>query len=114
MELGPRDIISRAMITEFDAGRGFEGPHGKYMNLDVRHLGEEVIDRKLPFMRELGREFVGIDTVNEPTPVLPVMHYIMCGVDADISAATPLLGLSPAPHSTPLSPIAVTPLTSHP
>jgi succinate dehydrogenase/fumarate reductase flavoprotein subunit len=55
MELGPRDIISRAMITEFDAGRGFEGPHGKYMHLDVRHLGEKTIDRKLPFMRELGR-----------------------------------------------------------
>ncbi|HXD81177.1 MAG TPA: FAD-binding protein, partial [Candidatus Acidoferrum sp.] len=71
----------------------FEGPHGKYMNLDVRHLGEEAIDRKLPFMRELGREFVGIDIVNEPIPVRPVQHYMMGGVDADISGATPLLGL---------------------
>jgi fumarate reductase flavoprotein subunit len=93
MELGPRDIISRAMITEFDAGRGFEGPHGKYMHLDVRHLGEEVIDRKLPFMRELGREFVGIDIVHDPIPVRPVQHYMMGGVDADISGATPVLGL---------------------
>ncbi len=93
MELGPRDIISRAMVTEFEAGRGFEGPHGKYMNLDVRHLGEEVIDRKLPFMRELGREFVGIDIVNEPIPVRPVQHYMMGGVDADISGATPMPGL---------------------
>src|SRR5258706_8476321 len=93
MELGPRDIISRAMVTEFEAGRGFEGPHGKYMNLDVRHLGEEVIDRKLPFMRELGREFVGIDIVHEPIPVRPVQHYMMGGVDADISGVTPMLGL---------------------
>ncbi len=93
MELGPRDIISRAMTTEFEEGRGFEGPHGKYMNLDVRHLGEEVIDRKLPFMRELGREFVGIDIVTEPIPVRPVMHYMMGGVDADISGATPIPGL---------------------
>ena len=93
MELGPRDIISRAMVTEFEAGRGFEGPHGKYMNLDVRHLGEEVIDRKLPFMRELGREFVGIDIVHDPIPVRPVQHYMMGGVDADISGATPLAGL---------------------
>src|SRR6202171_5744412 len=93
MELGPRDIISRAMVTEFEAGRGFEGPHGKYMHLDVRHLGEEGIDRKLPFMRELGREFVGIDIVREPIPVRPVQHYMMGGVDADISGATPLLGL---------------------
>ena len=93
MELGPRDIISRAMITEFDAGRGFEGPHGKYMHLDVRHLGEATIDRKLPFMRELGREFVGIDIVKDPIPVRPVMHYMMGGVDADISGATPMTGL---------------------
>jgi fumarate reductase flavoprotein subunit len=93
MELGPRDIISRAMITEFEAGRGFEGPHGKYMHLDVRHLGEAVIDRKLPFMRELGREFVGIDIVHDPIPVRPVMHYMMGGVDANISGVTPLAGL---------------------
>src|SRR5438309_11467817 len=93
MELGPRDIISRAMTTEFEEGRGFEGPHGKYMHLDVRHLGEEVIDRKLPFMRELGREFVGIDIVKDPIPVRPVQHYMMGGVDADISGATPMVGL---------------------
>ena len=93
MELGPRDIISRAMITEFEEGRGFEGPHGKYMHLDVRHLGEATIDRKLPFMRELGREFVGIDIVRDPIPVRPVQHYMMGGVDADISGLTPLAGL---------------------
>jgi fumarate reductase flavoprotein subunit len=93
MELGPRDIISRAMVTEFEAGRGFEGPHGRFMHLDVRHLGEEKIDAKLPFMRELGREFVGIDIVKDPIPVRPVMHYMMGGVDADISGATPIAGL---------------------
>src|SRR5437667_2358258 len=93
MELGPRDIISRAMTTEFEEGRGFEGPHGKYMHLDVRHLGEATIDRRLPFMRELGREFVGIDIVKDPIPVRPVMHYMMGGVDADISGATHMKGL---------------------
>jgi fumarate reductase flavoprotein subunit len=93
MELGPRDIISRAMVTEFEEGRGFEGPHGKYMHLDVRHLGEAAIDRKLPFMRELGREYVGIDIVHDPIPVRPVQHYMMGGVDADISGLTPLTGL---------------------
>src|SRR5438309_1886020 len=80
MELGPRDIISRAMITEFEAGRGFDGPHGKYMHLDVRHLGEKMIDRKLPFMRELGREFVGIDIVTDPIPVRPVQHHMLGGL----------------------------------
>ena len=81
------------MTTEFEEGRGFEGPHGKYMHLDVRHLGEAVIDRKLPFMRELGREFVGIDIVKDPIPVRPVQHYMMGGVDADITGKTPLDGL---------------------
>src|SRR5207245_9137117 len=51
------------------------------------------IDRKLPFMRELGREFVGLDSVKGPIPVRPVMHYMMGGVDADISGATPIAGL---------------------
>src|SRR5260370_35404297 len=96
MERGPRDVISRAMVTEFEEGRGFEGPHGKYMHLDVRPVGEEVIDRKLPFMRELGREFVGMDIVKAPIPVRPVQHYMMGGVDADISGATPIAGLSAA------------------
>src|SRR6202022_3755933 len=93
MELGPRDIISRAMVTEFEEGRGFDGPHGKYMHLDVRHLGEEVIDRKLPSMRALGREFVGIDIVTDPIPVRPVQHYMMGGVATDITGATPIPGL---------------------
>src|SRR5947209_478418 len=93
MELGPRDIISRAMVTEFEAGRGFKGPYGDYMHLDVRHLGERTIDEKLPFIRELGREDVGIDIVKDPIPVRPVQHYMMGGIDADISGATPMAGL---------------------
>jgi fumarate reductase flavoprotein subunit len=63
------------------------------MHLDVRHLGETTIDRKLPFMRELGREFLGIDIVTDPIPVRPVQHYMMGGVDADISGKTDILGL---------------------
>ncbi len=63
MELGPRDLLSRAIISEFEAGRGIEGRHGLYVNLDLRHLGEELIDRKLPFVRELARNYVGIDPV---------------------------------------------------
>ena len=93
MELGPRDIISRAMVTEFEAGRGFHSSYGDYMQLDVRHLGEKVINRKLPFMRELAEEFMGIDIVKEPIPVRPVEHYMMGGVDADAFGATPLSGL---------------------
>jgi fumarate reductase flavoprotein subunit len=93
MELGPRDIISRAMVTEFEAERGFKGPYGDYMHLDVRHLGEKTIDEKLPFMRELGREYMGIDIVHDPIAVRPVEHYMMGGVDADAAGVTPMPGL---------------------
>jgi fumarate reductase flavoprotein subunit len=93
MELGPRDIISRAMVTEFEAGRGLHGSYGDYMQLDVRHLGEKVIDQKLPFMRELGHEYMGIDIAREPIPVRPVEHYMMGGIDADLNGATPMPGL---------------------
>src|SRR5438552_4627359 len=93
MELRLRFLSSRAVMAEFVVGRGFVCPNAKYLHLDVRHLGEKVIDRKLPFMRELGREFVGIDIVKEPIPVRPVQHYMMGGIDADISGATPMAGL---------------------
>jgi fumarate reductase flavoprotein subunit len=93
MELGPRDIISRAMTVEFEEGRGFEGQYGQYMHLDIRHLGEAVIDRKLPMVRELCRDFVGIDPVGEPIPVRPVVHYMMGGIDTDLDGATSLCGL---------------------
>jgi fumarate reductase flavoprotein subunit len=93
MELGPRDIISRAEVTEFEKGNGFEGEYGNYMHLDVRHLGEKHIDEKLPFMRELGLDYVGIDIVHEAIPVRPVEHYMMGGIDVDITGATVIPGL---------------------
>jgi fumarate reductase flavoprotein subunit len=93
MELGPRDILSRAIMQEFEKGRAFEGPYGEYVHLDVRHLGEATIDKKLPFVRELARNYVGIDPVHEPIPVRPVVHYMMGGIDTDIVGRTRLPGL---------------------
>jgi fumarate reductase flavoprotein subunit len=93
MELGPRDILSRAIIEEFEKGHGYPGAYGEYVHLDVRHLGEKVIDEKLPFVRELASKFVGIDPVHEPIPVRPVVHYMMGGIDTDIVGRTPMPGL---------------------
>jgi fumarate reductase flavoprotein subunit len=93
MELGPRDILSRAFIHEMRAGRAFEGTYGHYVHLDLRHLGEKVINEKLPFVRELTRNYVGIDPVHEPIPVRPVVHYMMGGVHTDINGAMPIPGL---------------------
>jgi len=93
MELGPRDILSRCHMQEFAKGRTFDGPYGHYVHLDLRHLGEEVIDKKLPFVRELASKYVGIDPVHEPIPVRPVVHYMMGGISTDIDAKTALKGL---------------------
>src|ERR671930_550630 len=93
MELGPRDILSRCHIQEHQKGRTFEGPYGHYVHLDLRHLGEELIDKRLPFVRELARNYVGIDPVYEPIPVRPVVHYMMGGVDTDLMGRTSLPGL---------------------
>ncbi|MFQ5997955.1 MAG: FAD-binding protein, partial [Candidatus Bathyarchaeia archaeon] len=93
MELGPRDILSRAIITEIGEGRALEGPYGLFVNLDLRHLGEELIEKKLPFVRELASQYAGIDPVREPIPVRPGVHYMMGGVHTDLKGFTGLTGL---------------------
>src|SRR5213593_4235750 len=93
MELGPRDILSRCHMQEFAKGRTFDGPYGHYVHLALRHLGEEVIDKKLPFVRELASKYVGIDPVYEPIPVRPVVHYMMGGIHTDANGSAPLDGL---------------------
>jgi fumarate reductase flavoprotein subunit len=86
-ELGPRDIISRAIIQEIDAGRGVKGPYGDYVHLDLTHLGEAHIDAKLPMVRELATTYGGADPVHQPIPVRPVLHYMMGGIAVDLDGA---------------------------
>jgi fumarate reductase flavoprotein subunit len=93
MELGPRDRLSQAFVKEQEKGRTLRGPYGDYVHLDIRHLGEKVIDRKLPFVRELCRKYVNLDPVREMIPVRPVVHYMMGGIHTDLNGATPLPGL---------------------
>src|SRR5215469_1404734 len=93
MELGPRDRLSQAFVKEVEKGRAIDGPHGPVVHLDLRHLGEEVITARLPFVRELCLEYEGIDPVRQLIPVRPVVHYMMGGVHTDIHGATPLPGL---------------------
>jgi fumarate reductase flavoprotein subunit len=93
MELGPRDMLSRAIVQEVQAGRAFRGTYGEYVHLDLTHLGVKVIDKKLPFVRELARNYVGIDPVEVPIPVRPVVHYMMGGIDTNVEGATVLPGL---------------------
>jgi fumarate reductase flavoprotein subunit len=93
LELGPRDMISRAIFREIQAGNGIKGPYGECVHLDLTHIGKELLEKRLPFVLELGRTYVGVDPVTQPIPIRPVVHYMMGGVDTDIDGATELPGL---------------------
>ncbi|HXG40802.1 MAG TPA: succinate dehydrogenase flavoprotein subunit [Candidatus Limnocylindrales bacterium] len=84
MELAPRDLISRAMYLEIREGRGIDGRD--YLHLDVRHLGREVIESKLPDITEFARVYQGVDPLREPVPVQPTAHYAMGGIPTDVQA----------------------------
>jgi fumarate reductase flavoprotein subunit len=104
-ELGPRDMISRAIIQEIEAGRGISlpGKIGQYAHLDLRHLGREKLEARLPFVLELSRTYAGVDPVVQPIPIRPVLHYMMGGVDVDIDGATCVGGLYAAGETACLS-----------
>jgi fumarate reductase flavoprotein subunit len=93
MELGPRDRLSQAFVKEDQKGRTIQTEYGSVVHLDLRHLGEKVINAKLPFVRELCMKYENIDPVKELIPVRPVVHYMMGGVSTDIHGATPMAGL---------------------
>ena len=93
-ELAPRDIVSRSSITEIEEGRGYAGTDGlDYVLLDLRHLGEDKINEKLPLIREMAMQFVNVDPVKEPIPVRPVSHYLMGGIHTDKYGKTPVKGV---------------------
>lgn len=93
MELGPRDRLSQAFVKEQQKGRTIKGPYGDVVHLDLRHLGEEHINAKLPMVRELCVKYENIDPVHEMIPVRPVVHYMMGGIHTDTNGATPIKGL---------------------
>jgi succinate dehydrogenase / fumarate reductase flavoprotein subunit len=94
MELAPRDLVSRAEMTEILEGRGFDGPGGlNYLHLDLTHLGAEKINKRLPLIREVAIKFVGVDPIEKPIPIRPVAHYSMGGIETDIEGATRMTGV---------------------
>ena len=94
MELAPRDMVSRSMMTEINEGRGFKHETGvDCLKLDLRHLGDNVMTKKLPAIREILMKFSGIDPSKEPIDVRPVCHYMMGGIHTDIDGATEIQGI---------------------
>jgi succinate dehydrogenase / fumarate reductase flavoprotein subunit len=81
-DLASRDVVSRAIVTEVKEGRGC-GPDADHVLLKVDHLGEEIVAKRLPGIRESGQIFAGVDAAKEPLPVFPTAHYAMGGIPTD-------------------------------
>jgi len=97
-DLAPRDMIARYILQEVREGRGIDGKD--YVHLDLTHLGEEVIGKKLVEIIEFARTYAGVDARKEPIPVQPTCHYMMGGIATDADGrvimdtnATPFPGL---------------------
>jgi succinate dehydrogenase / fumarate reductase flavoprotein subunit len=83
-DLAGRDVVARSMILEIIAGRGC-GPEGDHVLLKLDHLGEKVLNEKLPGILELSRTFAHVDPVKEPIPVVPTCHYMMGGIPTNVN-----------------------------
>jgi succinate dehydrogenase / fumarate reductase flavoprotein subunit len=102
-DLASRDVISRAMFLEMQAGRGIGG--NRYMYLDVRPetvnkyaasdgrkrpdgtpyvVSAEEILSKLPDIVDFCRTYLGVDPVTQPMPVQPTAHYAMGGIPTNM------------------------------
>ncbi|MCB1671322.1 MAG: succinate dehydrogenase flavoprotein subunit [Gammaproteobacteria bacterium] len=82
-DLAGRDVVARSMILEILEGRGV-GEHGDHVLLKLDHLGEDVLNSRLPGILELSRTFAHVDPVKEPIPVIPTCHYMMGGIPTNI------------------------------
>ncbi|HYC11415.1 MAG TPA: succinate dehydrogenase/fumarate reductase flavoprotein subunit [Nitrososphaerales archaeon] len=95
LELASRDVVSRAMMTEIEEGKGMKDETSgfDYLHLDLSPIGAEKIKTRLSGIREIAIKFRGIDPVERPLPVRPVCHYVMGGIDTDVNGATKMKGL---------------------
>ncbi len=83
-DLASRDVVSRAMTTEINEGRGC-GPNKDFVLLDISHLDPATIMKRLPGIREIAIQFAGVDCIKEPIPVVPTAHYQMGGIPTNYS-----------------------------
>lgn len=84
MELAPRDLVSRSEQTEIDEGRGV-GDDSQGIYLDMTHLGRDRIMSRLPQVREIAMNFLGVDIIDAPAKIQPTAHYSMGGIPTDVN-----------------------------
>jgi len=85
LDLAPRDIVARSVLTEIRAGQGIRGDRkiDDYVHLDATHLGKDILGAKLPDITSFCQTYLGIDPADSPIPVLPTAHYAMGGIPTD-------------------------------
>lgn len=86
LDLAPRDMVSRAIMTEVLAGRGIRGDRriDDYVWLDASHLGRDVVEKKIPDIADFCRTYLAVDPAEKPMPVQPTAHYAMGGIPTDV------------------------------
>lgn len=84
-DLASRDVVARAMQIEINEGRGC-GPNKDHVLLKLDHLGKDVIEQRLPGIREICLQFLGLDPIKEPIPIIPTCHYMMGGIPTNYKA----------------------------
>ncbi len=89
LDLAPRDIVARAIQTEINEGKGFEGG---YVNLELMHIGERNIKERLPGIRQIAIDFANIDPIKKPIPIQPGQHYSMGGIASNKDCETSISG----------------------
>ena len=87
LDLAPRDMVSRAIMTEIAAGRGIRGDKAidDYVYLDATHLGHKVVEERIPDIADFCRTYLDIDPAEKAMPVQPTAHYAMGGIPTDIN-----------------------------
>ncbi len=86
LDLAPRDMVSRAIMTEITAGRGIRGDRkiDDYVYLDATVLGREIVESRLPDIADFCRTYLNVDPAEKPMPVQPTAHYAMGGIPTDL------------------------------
>lgn len=89
LEKASRDVVSRAIMWEIEAGRGIKGEYGdmEYVDLDLTGIAD-ILDERLPMITEIAKKFNGIDAHVEPIPIHPAAHYTMGGIDSNVKTTT--------------------------
>ena len=82
-DLAPRDLISQAIYKEIREGRGVNGE--PYVYLDMRHVGADILEKKLPEITTFSRTYLGVDPVTQMIPIAPTAHYAMGGIPTDFN-----------------------------